>query len=614
MLHPSRDRRPSLCRPGRRLWLAGSLVVLAIPAVLLSQGASSVGAGKKTDPRGDATQRLSSAPPTKTIVDLQPYRQTMSSGIKRRDGQDGRATLINLSPNVNAWYLLHLVWGNAPEESYHLQNAYPRTQKLVLEDGTPTGLVIVAGQTRTLCALWEGAPSESLAQARKSGGPYVSLCGGKLFLLNPTRGHRTEVEAVTDFLRDEVPGGDRVVGFVRDTLFNYFNARKAGEGAASEPDPGSMPERTVNDPGPALLDPKQADRLVKPVDLGIEIESLRPAGIVLGSWYATKGNPGIYVSVIEPRAIAPSILQSYRNLVHEMDAVESGQLVYLVAFDLDRFDLRYSLGTDHPRVDWSEHILPQVKDESLPGPDGIATIAPLVSTGLISPTDAAKTVAAFTGGYKRIHGAFRSGPLAQKNHGSHYGFLERGVLFSTLQPGLATIYALNNDRVDMKTWAPEDNRLLPNLKYARENGVPLIDAFNPAVRMSVPGAYVNNWAYGNWSGSEHSALRTLRAGAAIQESGGKRFFIYAFFWNATPSAMTRVFQAYQCRYAMVLDMNALVHTYLAVYRRNGTQLSVQHLIQGMSVVDLTVNGKYVPRFLGYSDDRDFFYLTRKEAP
>jgi hypothetical protein len=78
--------------------------------------------------------------------------------------------------------------------------------------------------------------------------------------------------------------------------------------------------------------------------------------------------------------------------------------------------------------------------------------------------------------------------------------------------------------------------------------------------------------------------------------------------------MTRVFQAYQCRYAMLLDMNALVHTYAAVYRRQGAQLSIQHLIRGMDVVDLTVKGKYIPRFLGYPDDRDFFYLTDKRAP
>ncbi len=103
----------------------------------------------------------------------------------------------------------------------------------------------------------------------------------------------------------------------------------------------------------------------------------------------------------------------------------------------------------------------------------------------------------------------------------------------------------------------------------------------------------------------------MRAGAGLQTLEGKRFLLYAFFWSATPSAMARVFQAFQCRHAMLLDMNALEHTYLAVYRREGSKLYVQHLIRGMSEVDMSVKGAYIPRFLGYPDDRDFFYLTKK---
>jgi hypothetical protein len=590
------------------LRLAGLLILSLVSVGLPGREAASIGVGENADAKGN------SAPPGRTIVDLQPYRQAMSSKITGADGRDGRALLINLNPNVNAWYLLRLAWGDAPAEFYHLRNAYPQTQRLQLEDRTPSGLVLVAGATRAPCVLWGSPSSQDLVRARKSATPYAELCGGRLFLLNPTRGHRTETEAVTDFLRDEVPGGDRVVGYVRDTLFNYLYTRRAEDSLVSEPGVGQTPARTVNDPEPALLDSRQTNRLVKPVDLGIDIESSRPDGIVPGSWYAAKGNTGIYVSVIEPRAIAPHILASHANLVHELDSVEAEQLVYLIAFDLSRFDLRYSLGTDHPRVDWSEHILASAKDESLPGPDGIGTIAPLVSTGLIDPMDASRTVATFTGGFKRIHGAFRSGPLAQVNHGSHYGFLQQGVLFSTLQPGLATIYVLNTGWVDMKSWTAEDDKLLPDVSHARQNGVPLIVSFDPAAGISVPGPDVIRWADGNWSGSAESALRTLRAGAALQESGGKRFLIYAFFWTATPSAMTRVFQAYRCRYAMLLDMNALVHTYAAVYRRQGAQLSIQHLIKGMDVVDLTVRGKYIPRFLGYPDDRDFFYLTEKGAP
>jgi len=285
-----------------------------------------------------------------------------------------------------------------------------------------------------------------------------------------------------------------------------------------------------------------------------------------------------------------------------------------VAFDLDQFSLKYALGTEHPRVGWSDHILEQMMDKSLPGPDGIGSIAPLVSTGLVNPMDESRTVATFTGGFKRVHAAFTYGELALKNHGSHYGFLENGVIFSKLQPGLATVYALDDGWVDMKTWTERDDHLLPRIRYARQNGVPIIVEFGQATQMSIPGPFVARWGDGNWSGSANKKLRTMRSGLAFQEFKGRRYLLYAFFWSATPSAMARVFQAYQCRYAMLLDMNALEHTYLAIYKKEGSNLYVQHLIRGMSEVDMSVKGKYIPRFLGYSDDRDFFYLTRKERP
>ena len=92
---------------------------------------------------------------------------------------------------------------------------------------------------------------------------------------------------------------------------------------------------------------------------------------------------------------------------------------------------------------------------------------------------------------------------------------------------------------------------------------------------------------------------------------GKRFLIYAVFSDATPSAMARIFQAYRCDYAMLLDMNALEHTYLALYRRTGPQMFVDHLLKGMSELDKSAAGEVVPRFLGYPDNRDFFYVMRR---
>ena len=550
----------------------------------------------------------------RTILDLQPYSQTASVRIEGGQGQKGTAFLVDLNPRVRGWYLLKLAWEGAPLEVYHLENGAPRTQRLALEEDNPRGLVIVSAGEKVSCSLWGADARDDLKQARRSGTAFAPLCGGRLFLRNPVKGHQTALESMTDFLREKVPGGDEVVSFVRDKFFTYVYEKKAEGSLESGPQGGPAPKELPEAPAAALIDRDKAGRTVKPVDLGIDIEGPGSAAMVPGAWYRAKGSPGIYVSVLVPGWIAPEIMGSSRNLVNPLDSVELGQLVYLVAFDLSLFDLRYTLGTDHPGVGWSAHITPPMRDPSMPGPDGIGTSAPLVRTGLVSPSDAKRIAATFTGGFKRHHGAFKYGELSLRNHGSHYGFIEEGTLFSTLQPGLATIYVLDNGSVDMATWSLEANKLLPRIADARQNGVPLIERFDGAKGISVPGALVARWGAGNWSGSADEKLRSMRGGLALQEQSGRRFLIYGFFWSVTPSAMARVFQAYQCRYAMLLDMNALVHTYLAVYRREGSRLYVQHLIKGMRESDLTAKGQYMPRFLGFSDDRDFFSLSRKEKP
>ena len=58
---------------------------------------------------------------------------------------------------------------------------------------------------------------------------------------------------------------------------------------------------------------------------------------------------------------------------------------------------------------------------------------------MVNPPTVERAVATFAGGFKREHGAFRYGPLAQQNHGSHYGFIAGGQVFSKLQPQLATL-------------------------------------------------------------------------------------------------------------------------------------------------------------------------------
>jgi len=245
--------------------------------------------------------------------------------------------------------------------------------------------------------------------------------------------------------------------------------------------------------------------------------------------------------------------------------------------------------------------------------NGVGSSAPLVLNGLVIPADVDRTVATFAGGFKREHGAFRYGPLALVNHGSHYGFIQEGVILSKLQPGLATLFVMNDGRVEMRTWTPGSNASLEAIRYARQNGVPLVE-YDPALGRGVPGSLVNLWGPGNWSGSASEVLRTLRAGACLQETGSRRFLLYGYFSAATPSARAGIFQAYQCRYAMQLDMNALEHTCLAIYVHRDRERLVEHLVQGMKQWDSRTREGLAPRFLAAPDERDFLYLTERERP
>jgi hypothetical protein len=560
-------------------------------------------------PPGNPAAEYEAAVP-KTIVELQQFRETSSIHIRSDKGEEGTATLINLNPTINTWYVLKVAWQNGSEFSYHLENPEPHSRRVILNSEYPLGIEILEGKGRYPCDLFDDGSTNALDQAKDSQLIYVPLCGAHLYLRNPVRGHRTSLEVAAEFLRNQVWGGEKIIILFHHLLESTY--RETGEMHAEEQGGAGAVNREVQGtlPLPAMIDSKYANIVVKPSDFGLALEASEHGGMRPGTWYSASGNPGIYVSIIEPKLIDATILESHKATVNPLDNVEAVSLCYLVAFDLDRFDLAYALGTEHPAVDWSDHIPLGVKDPKLPGPDGIGTISPLVSTGLINPENARRTVATFTGGFKRFHGAFKFGEFALKNYGSHYGFLENGVVFSKLQPGLATIFVLDDGSIEMKTWGPDDDQVLAKIKYARQNGVPLVE-FDERSESTVPGRLVNSWGPGNWSGSEDRQLRTIRSSAALQWNGKKRFLIYAVFSDATPSAMARVFQAYQCHYGMLLDMNALEHTYFALYRRAGSQLFVDHLLNGMSQVEKSDDSGPVPRFLGYPDNRDFFYLMRR---
>jgi hypothetical protein len=537
---------------------------------------------------------LLAADAARTVVDLQPYRQSESAAVTAPEGGKGTATLINLNPHINAWFLLRLDRTGGEEAAYHLENPDPKRQSLHL---AAAGLRIASGGGQRDCPLWA-----QLDAAQRSGLPYAPFCDGHVFLRNRVAGKFTALERTTEFLREHVWGSEAIISFVRKEFYRDSAIEKGAPAAGA-----AVAETHPDWPLPALVESGQA---IAPTGLDIGLD--RPVNrLTAGQWYPVKDLPGVYASFIQPKSIAPEILESYRKRVNALDAVEGSALDYFIAFDLARFDLGFAVGTNHPRVDWSDR--PPVRDRGdRPGPDGIGTIAPLVGNGMISPAVAARAIATFAGGFKRQHGAFRYGALALRNNGSHYGFIEQGTVLSTLVPDLATVFVLDDGSIDMKTWTSADDALLPRIKFARQNGVPLIER-DAATGVSAPGSLVNQWGPGNWSGTAEEKLRSLRAGLCLQATPSKRFLIYGYFSTATPSAMARGFQAYRCRYAMHLDMNAPELTYLALYVHEGTQLVVEHLVESMAQFDKSSDSTTIPRFLGSPDNRDFFYLLRRET-
>jgi hypothetical protein len=522
---------------------------------------------------------IAAAPTARSILDLQADRQ--GETIKLAGG--GSATLTNLNPKTNAWHLLRLRLDGS-DRTYHLENPRPHDQTLSLD--AAGGLRLAGATGEASCTLWRGGADSALEQARVTAMPYAPLCDGRLYLRNIVPGAYTRLERVTGLLRDYVWGGEEIVGFVKDEL---YHDKFVESGAASAQPTGSS-------------------NAITPKNLGIDIGDVRQ--LTPGRWYRVRGAQGIFLSATRADEFESSVKAGGRQAVSALDPVESRAVDYLVGFDLKQFELGYGLGTDHPRLGWSERAN-SVADRSLPGPDGIDDAGPVARTGMVNPALAPRVAAVFAAGFKREHGAFKYGALATRNAGSHYGFIEEGTVFSTLQPGLATIYVLDDGTLDMKTWTHDDDALIPRIRYARQNGVPILD-YDAKRGVTTPGALLTSWGPGNWGGSANEKLRTLRAGLCLQQRAHTRFLVYGYFSTATPSAMARVFESYKCQYAMHLDANALEHTYLALHtHRDGTAV-VQHLIDGMEEVDRHAGDRLVPRFLGFPDNRDFFYLVRRQ--
>lgn len=565
-------------------------------------------------PQSAAPPAEKALPMVASVVELQPRRTVQELSNARGD----KVTLINLNPAVGAWYLLDIGTGGR-QISLHLE-AVPEPGTLYRPAVSlyRDGLALARPGGTEHHALWaprdaaQTPPPPDAAALNPApvfpeyanpdhrfAAPYTAICDGALLVRAQKPGSATRMEAATDLLRT-TRLGEWFVAASKPYLIEA--PETAHDGVASAAD--KAVDASLIRPHDALVDPARADASCTAAQFAVAMTA--PGAPLYGRWYAANNHPGVFLGVMKAEAAVPQVLKSFRDRVGPLVRNEGDSLVYLAAFDLSQFGFGFCLGADHPKLGWSKRC--RLRDPNLAGPDGPGETAPLATVGAVPPYLAPLVAATFVGGFKREHSAFSSGPLAAINRGSHFGFMQDGVVFSRLQPGLATAVVGKDGSFNLLTWPQDDAALLDSIEDARQNCVPIIEGWDP-VQGSIPGECVNKWGEGSWSGDLKGDFLTLRSAIAIQDTPHGAYLLFAFFTGATPNAMARVFQAYQCRYAMLLDMNTPNYCYCALYDRDraGQLEQVEYLHKEM-VIGNGSDGSL--KFLDKNDTRDFFFLLR----
>jgi hypothetical protein len=539
------------------------------------------------------------------VVTFQRDRLEASVTLESGSSRGARLRLTNLNPAIGAWYLLNVQGTGRTDGTYNLEVPAGHRVQLGLDGG---GLrVVLVDQTVLSCPI----DSQVLARLQSSKSAYSPVCEWHVVLrARGVQGSASLQEWGANLLRNYAGSfGESIVETVKDLRSDsavLSAAQQTDETARSSADPSAR--RPVN----AALNGGRRVRLASVPGLGIEVKDAAP--FYAGEWYDAVNEDGVYVSAIQAGLVDRSILQSYPDRVNPLDSVEADAMTYLVALDTSRFQVGWGHGSSLPGVGWS------TRNQSLPranphGPDGFATLDPLATLGQLNPTYLKKLAAVICGGFQRHHSVFRDGPLGRSNDGHFYGFIENGVVMSRLNPKLATLFVDKNGKMGMKTWTEQDAVSVPNLRYARQNGVPLIE-WDESQQRGIPGEFVKHWGPGNWSGSAKAERRSQRGAICLAENNGREFLIYAYFSSTNPDGMARVFQAYQCRYAIHLDMNSAQQAYFGLFNRNiQGKLQTENLHKEMAGSNsrITIEGQSVetPRYVGKPDNADFFFVLRK---
>ena len=507
--------------------------------------------------------------------------------------KDMTIKLTNLNSYINKWFILEII-KKQDSSFFHLENTNKETTIELYAQGfklKPDAKSKISQQ----CKLWENKKFDitkvDLKSFKKT---FYPLCNNNLFIrLNkPSKTKLSMIEKTTSLLRKTEIGED---------IINIFKPIMVDMEA--EADKGVLTAQTnvkhviVRAHTPAKIAMKDMDGydvISENHQLGIEIRDKNATNIKFGKWYETKKHAGIFVSLFKPDLIDPVLFKTYKNKVRKLTADEKDKLVYTVAYDLDKFSINYALGTKHPNI--NTHEKTYTSSEA-------AQRRNIVPIGSIPPYELQDAVGVFVGGFKSSHGRFKRGALKGKT----YGYIENGVELESMSPGLATVYVSNETgNIDILTWPhsrEKQKALKKKILAARQNGSMLMEN-------SIPGPYVNSWTHGNWSGDANGLGRSLRSGICIQNQNKKKFLLFMAFYSATPSSMARTMQAYSCKDAMHLDMNAHMYLHNAIFSYNAKNgYDVQYLNTEM----LYPKTLKQHRFIMDNNERDFFYIKSRKT-
>jgi hypothetical protein len=521
------------------------------------------------------------------------------------EGEAVTASLLNLNPAIGVWYLLKATKpGSGGEAYFHLEAPISGTS---LRLGAQ-GLEVAAPDGRRIaCDIFNSRSESSIAAISERGDPYADLCGNLVFLRLGQKGAANgKKERWANRARAWKLGG--IVDWYKDTLKedDETTATVVGEN-------GKNPQASAG-PRRAEVNAAVASQELAVQKIDVELEG-EPKGLLPGAWYRLANQAAIYFSLVRIGDADPELVRQQPGLVDPLSPKLKSSLAYMVAFDLSQVALAWSHGTNFPGVGNSSKI----KGASGPGPDGFGTLDPLQMSGLVNPAYFGRVLATMCGGFQREHGVQLGGPHA----GQYNGFMQEGVLLSRMNSGLATVVMYKNGDVDIHPWGDDDEARIADIRYARQNGMPLIE-LNPRTGAFQPGAYVRESmsGYANWSGRPKDRIEagetqraSERAAACVAENDGRRYLLYGYFALATPSSMALALQAYGCRGAIHLDMNSAEQAYMGILSRSGDSYRVEHPVAEMKELDgrESIDGKNrpVPWYVAEPTQADFFYVMQK---